>query len=248
MARRRTPSRLKRDHLPGGRAAHMDPRDFDSVALAEGTRHELEHTTNRDVAQEIAMDHLAENPHYYEMLAEMERRYPRANGEIESQYVEFPRHIAEQVKHLRPDLWRRHGTGGNPPTAWTGDNAYKAWQWWLALRTARRIPMSDVPVAQEAYTLLTNNDWHGDYGSLFRTVVELWLRKRENYVTRHSGDFQPGGTIAMIKWAAVFPWAEDEAPGMGYKRMLETLGLEDDDGIVKERSVGRPNGVWFKVT
>ena len=109
--------------------------------------------------------------------------------------------------------------------------------------------MSDVPVAEEAFTLLTNNVWHGDYGSLFRTVVELWLRKRENYVTRHAGDFQPGGTIAMIKWAAVFPWAEQEAPNEGYKRMLETLDLVvDDDGVVQEKPEGRPNGVWFKVT
>lgn len=33
-----------------------------------GTRHELEHTTNRTDAREIAMDHLKENPYYYSEL------------------------------------------------------------------------------------------------------------------------------------------------------------------------------------
>jgi hypothetical protein len=240
--------RVNSAHLPGARSTGMRPQDFDPTQLLRGTRHELEHTTNRDIAQGIAMDHLAENAHYYEMLAEMERLYPRANGEIESQYIEFPRHIAEQVKHLRPQLWQRHGTGGNPPTAWTGDNAYKAWAWWIALRTGRRVSMSDVPVAQEAYAILTNNDWRGDYASLFKTVVELWLRKRENYVTRHASDFQQGGTIAMIKWAAVFPWAEEKSPGQGYKHMLATLGLTEENGVVREMAKSRLNGRVFRVT
>ena len=245
----RSSRRRNRDHLPGGRAANMDPRDFDFAALAEGTQHELEHTTNRDIAQEIAMDHLAENPHYYKMLTELERAYTRANSEPTSQYVEFPREIAEQVKTLRGHLWERHGTGGNPPTAWTGDNAYKAWEWWIALREGRNPSRKDVPAAKEAYLILTNQPWTGSTDALFRAVVDLWLRKRENYVTRHAGDFQPGGTIAMIKWAAVFPWAEDEyGDNMGYARMLETLGLTVENGVVREKPAGRTNGVFFRVT
>ncbi len=245
----RSTRRPNRDHLPGGRAAHMDPRDFNQADLEEGTQHELEHTTNRDIAQEIAMDHLAENPHYYKMLAELERAYVRANGEALSAYVEFPREIAEQVRVLRPELWARHGTGGNPPTAWTGDNAYKAWEWWLALREGRTPSPKDVPAAKKAYAILTGEQWTGPSAHLFDAVVDLWLDKREKYVTRHAGDFQPGGTIAMIKWAAVFPWAEEEAGrDVGYKRMLDTLGLVDDYGTVRERPQGRANGVWFRVT
>lgn len=30
-----------------------------------GIAHEMEHTDDRDIASEIARDHLAEDPHYY---------------------------------------------------------------------------------------------------------------------------------------------------------------------------------------
>ena len=240
-------ARPNRNHLPGGRAAHLNPRNFDPRALAIGTKHELEHTSDKDIAQEIAMDHLAEYPHYYDMLGELERTYPqrypqdvpkrdnrktRATARAEqfepSEYVEFPREIAEQVMELRSDLWAKHGTGGNPPTRWTGDDAYKAWEWWIDLREGRTPPASDQKIAKEAYAKLTGDSWAGPASELFSTVVSLWLRKRENYVSRHRKDFRPGGTVAMIKWAAVFPWAEEDMPGQGYKAMLETLGLQVD--------------------
>lgn len=54
--------------LVGGRAAGMRPEDFDPVELRRGTEHELEHTGDERVAQEIAMDHLAEDPLYYRKL------------------------------------------------------------------------------------------------------------------------------------------------------------------------------------
>jgi hypothetical protein len=56
------------DRLPGGLADKYTPADFDPVALAEGTRVELEHTADRRLATEIAMDHLVEDPKYYEKL------------------------------------------------------------------------------------------------------------------------------------------------------------------------------------
>lgn len=54
--------------LPGGRAEGLGPEDFDPVELRRGMRHELEHTPDRRIAQEIAMDHLAEDPMYYRKL------------------------------------------------------------------------------------------------------------------------------------------------------------------------------------
>lgn len=53
------------EYLPGGHAEGMDPDDFDPHELAEGTMHEMEHTTDPRVAQEIALDHLAHDPAYY---------------------------------------------------------------------------------------------------------------------------------------------------------------------------------------
>ena len=176
------------------------------------------------------------------------RRQSGHYGEFPSKYVEFPREIAEQVRALRPALWQRHGTGGDPPTAWTGDNAYKAWEWWIALREGRTPPSSDIPVAKKAWQILTSTAWTGPDAILFESVVDRWLtKKRENYITRHAKDHQPGGTIAMIKWAGVFPWAEQDAPGAGYTLMLDTLGLVDDNGTVREKKAARPNTIYFRV-
>lgn len=55
--------------LPGGRSSGMRPGDFDPAQLAIGITVELEHTPDVRIAREIAMDHLAEDPNYYRMLA-----------------------------------------------------------------------------------------------------------------------------------------------------------------------------------
>lgn len=61
------------DKIPGGLAKGKKPSDFDSKDLAEGTDVEMEHTTDRDVAREIAMDHLTEDPEYYRRLKRIEK-------------------------------------------------------------------------------------------------------------------------------------------------------------------------------
>lgn len=60
------------DSLPGGLADLKTPSDFDSEALAKGISVELEHTDDKDLAQEIAMDHLTEDPNYYDKLSFIE--------------------------------------------------------------------------------------------------------------------------------------------------------------------------------
>lgn len=64
---------VKADRLPGGLADTKSPEDFDPDALAEGITVELEHTDDRALAREIAMDHLTEDPHYYRKLKRMEK-------------------------------------------------------------------------------------------------------------------------------------------------------------------------------
>lgn len=54
--------------LPGGRAAGLLPSSFDPAALAQGARVEREHTRDPRIAQQIAMDHLVEDPAYYTKL------------------------------------------------------------------------------------------------------------------------------------------------------------------------------------
>jgi len=60
--------------LQGGKADKMSPEDFDQNELRRGVKHELEHTSSRAIALEIAMDHLAEDPAYYSHLEAMEKR------------------------------------------------------------------------------------------------------------------------------------------------------------------------------
>jgi hypothetical protein len=56
------------DLIPGGIADQMSPFDFNPDDLMRGIQVEMEHTSDVEIAKEIAMDHLAEDPEYYEKL------------------------------------------------------------------------------------------------------------------------------------------------------------------------------------
>lgn len=60
------------DEMPGGLADKKTPKDFDSKAISKGIKVEMEHTNDRHLATEIVMDHLMENPKYYDYLEDME--------------------------------------------------------------------------------------------------------------------------------------------------------------------------------
>ena len=57
----------------GGLADKKQESDFDPEALARGTAVEMEHTDDPEAAKEIAMDHLVEDPKYYDKLAKIEK-------------------------------------------------------------------------------------------------------------------------------------------------------------------------------
>lgn len=61
------------DLLPGGNADNVPASSFNPEALAEGKKHEHEHTDNDQVAKEIAADHLSEDPAYYEKVRQIEK-------------------------------------------------------------------------------------------------------------------------------------------------------------------------------
>jgi hypothetical protein len=52
--------------IPGGTT--KGPGSFNQQQLRIGTEHEMEHTSDPDIAREIAMDHLDEDPQYYVKL------------------------------------------------------------------------------------------------------------------------------------------------------------------------------------
>ena len=60
------------DKIPGGLADEKTTKDFDQKALQKGIKVEMEHTDSKETAQEIAMDHLTEDPKYYDKLQKME--------------------------------------------------------------------------------------------------------------------------------------------------------------------------------
>lgn len=64
----------RKDKIKGGKADKKQVSDFDRDALREGTKHEMEHTDDRSIAQEIAMDHLTEDPQYYKKLKAVEKQ------------------------------------------------------------------------------------------------------------------------------------------------------------------------------
>jgi hypothetical protein len=50
------------------KAQGKKPSDFSQVEMERGIKHELEHTKDRLVARQIALDHLADDPNYYTKL------------------------------------------------------------------------------------------------------------------------------------------------------------------------------------
>ena len=63
----------RKDKIPGGLADNKKPEDFNQKALAKGIKVELEHTSDKSIAEEIAMDHLTEDSEYYNKLEKMEK-------------------------------------------------------------------------------------------------------------------------------------------------------------------------------
>ena len=61
------------DRIPGGKADSRSDSDFDAAELARGIEVELEHTSDKEVAKEIAKDHLAEDPKYYTKLKKIHK-------------------------------------------------------------------------------------------------------------------------------------------------------------------------------
>jgi hypothetical protein len=62
-----------KEKLKGGKGDYRPDSDFDPKQLEIAIKHELEHTKDKDVAKEIAKDHLSEDPNYYKKLKKIEK-------------------------------------------------------------------------------------------------------------------------------------------------------------------------------
>lgn len=63
---------MERTNAPGGVGDESNPKDFCKKQIAKGIEVELEHTDDESIALDIVMDHLEENPNYYDHLEDME--------------------------------------------------------------------------------------------------------------------------------------------------------------------------------
>lgn len=61
------------DKLKGGIADKIPTKAFDKKLLRKGMSVEKEHSTDPKVQKEIAKDHLAEDPKYYQKLEKIEK-------------------------------------------------------------------------------------------------------------------------------------------------------------------------------
>lgn len=66
--------------LIGGVGDDTDDDDVDPYELKKGILVEMEHTTNKNIAKEIALDHLSEDPSYYTKLASIHKENPKKSA------------------------------------------------------------------------------------------------------------------------------------------------------------------------
>jgi len=98
------------DQIPGGLADKKKPGDFSKEQIRKGIKVEMEHTDDRSKAREIAMDHLTEDPKYYDKLETIEPHH-KEDGDKK----------AGDPNIRSGDPYRAHGqhthrrNGGRPP-------------------------------------------------------------------------------------------------------------------------------------
>lgn len=80
------------DKLPGGQADGVPDSQFPPKALAEGAKHEHEHTSDDQAAKEIAKDHLSEDAHYYEKVKQIEKAGVSAHKDVLAKLLEAKSH------------------------------------------------------------------------------------------------------------------------------------------------------------
>jgi len=116
----------RKDQLPGGLADKSKPSDFDSKQLAMGVEVEMEHTDDPDVALEIAMDHLKEDPRYYTKLKRVHKEGTMDIGyfvnlledlryELEEAAPPMPHEKEKRKEAGMSALPTRKGRGGRMP-------------------------------------------------------------------------------------------------------------------------------------
>ncbi|TFH43852.1 MAG: hypothetical protein E4H01_11565 [Lysobacterales bacterium] len=75
---------MKDDKIHGGKGDKAKPSDFDPDQLKMGIKVEMEHTKDRKLAREIALDHLSEDPRYYTKLKKVHKEHTAMRSHMHS--------------------------------------------------------------------------------------------------------------------------------------------------------------------
>lgn len=102
--------------------------------LHAGIRIELEHTSNSQVAKEIALDHLSERPDYYVQLSKVEEH---KKGRKAVKYNKKPKKFIEPIKPKKPEVAENFADGKNPQDK--GDSARHGIPKKASISTLRKI-------------------------------------------------------------------------------------------------------------
>lgn len=92
---------MEKQKVVGGLADKKKEADFDPQQLEMGIKVEMEHTKDKKIAKEIAMDHLAEDPEYYSKLkkAKLEEKYTIKREDLLEE-IKLRNIIKENIKRI----------------------------------------------------------------------------------------------------------------------------------------------------
>lgn len=94
-----------KQQIKGGKGDKLNPKDVDQNQLKMGIKIEMEHTKDPQLAKEIAIDHLAEDPTYYSKLktAKLEHKMNKMN---KNKIIKLITEIAMQEMARIPTLYQ----------------------------------------------------------------------------------------------------------------------------------------------
>jgi len=173
----------KEDKIPGGLADNADPRDFNPKDLEAGILVEMEHTSDKDIATEIAMDHLTEDKNYYKKLKTIEKEDLRVDeeadgkkeldygkeeldktptglpGEFKPQYAEEPSELDRQRSIKRVDSAVNSAMNQKPASANTVDTEAAAADTVKIAKDDAEQAANSQYIAQQEYDEKVRNRW-----------------------------------------------------------------------------------------
>ncbi len=132
----------KKDKIPGGLADKKKPSDFDKKKLKQGVKVESEHTSDKEIAREIAMDHLTEDKDYYKKLKTIEKSEFLRRGVLLATIGAGMQHLhnqsVEDAKPIRREI--ASAVTERPPTE--PEKSYNAAQKDAFTIAAKHLPLS----------------------------------------------------------------------------------------------------------